>query len=87
MARLLCRKACGNLYDAVTSLSGEVLPEHYREPIEEVLSSAKAPQKDGKGYQYPNKGRNPFAETFVTNGRKAILGMLGDRYATELVYR
>ena len=87
MARLLSKKVCGNLYDTVTSLSGTVLPEHYQEAIEEVMSAAKTPKKAGKGYQYPNRGRMPFRETFVTNGRKAILEMLGERSATELVCR
>lgn len=87
MARLLGIKTCGNLPSTVTSLVRTMLPEHYTEVIEEVLSAGKAPKKDGKGYLYPAKGNHPFADTFMTNGRKAILGMLGDRTATELVYR
>jgi len=87
MARLLSIKTCGNLPGTVTSLARTMLPEHYTEVVEEVLSASKAPKKDGKGYLYPVKGNHPFAETFMTNGRKAILGMLGDRLATELVCR
>ena len=87
MARLLSIKTCGDLHSTVTNLARTMLPEHYTEFIEEVLSAGKAPKKDGKGYLYPVKGNHPFADTFMTNGRKAILGMLGDRIATELVYR
>jgi len=87
LGRILCRKVCGNLYDAITALSRTVLPERYIETIEEVLSSAKAPKKDGRGYLYPVRGRNPFTEAFMTNGRKAILSMLGDRRGSELIYR
>lgn len=87
MGRLLCRKTCGNLYDIVTSLSRTILSERYMETIEEVLSAAKAPKKDGKGYQYPVTGKNPFTGAFVTNGRKAILNMVADRWGSELVYK
>lgn len=87
MARLLSIKTCGNMPGTVTSLARTMLPEHYTEVVEEVLSAGKAPKKDGKGYLYPVKGNHPFVNTFMTNGRKAILGMLGDRLATELVYR
>lgn len=87
MGRLLCRKVCGSLYETVTSLSRMALPERYTERIEEVLSAAKAPKKDGSGYLYPMRGRSPFAEAFMTNGRKAILGMLKDRNFSELIYR
>lgn len=87
MGRLLCKKVCGNLHDTITSLSRTVLPERYIETIEEVLSAAKAPKKDGRGYCYPIRGREPYTEAFMTNGRKAILSMLGDRSYSDLIYR
>lgn len=87
LGRLLCKKVCGNLYETVSTLAKTVLPERYTEMIEEVLSAAKAPAKDGKGYLYPVRGNNPFTNTFVTNGRKAILGMLSDRSSSDLIYR
>ena len=87
MGRLLSKKVCGNLYETITSLSRMLLPERYIETIEEVLSAAKAPQKDGRGYHYPVNGNKPFTEAFMTNGRKAILNMLGDRNGSDLIYR
>lgn len=87
MGRLLCKKVCGNLHDTITSLSRTLLPERYIETIEEVLSAAKAPKKDGRGYLYPIRGREPYTEAFMTNGRKAILSMLGDRSYSDLIYR
>jgi hypothetical protein len=87
LGRLLCKKVCGNLYETVSTLAKTVLPERYTEIIEEVLSAAKAPAKDGKGYLYPVRGNDPFTNTFVTNGRKAILGMLSDRSSSDLIYR
>ena len=87
LGRLLCRKVCGSLYETVTSLSRVTLPEHYTERIEEILSAARAPKKDGKGYLYPVRGRRPFIGAFMTNGRKAILGLLENRSCSELIYR
>ncbi|MGI6606727.1 MAG: ISLre2 family transposase [Peptococcia bacterium] len=87
LGQILCQKACGKLRGTVLSLSKTVLPERYTETIEEVLSAAKAPLRDGKGYQYPVTGNPLFTGTFVTNGRKAILNMLNDRTCSELIYR
>jgi hypothetical protein len=87
LGRILCRKVCGNLYETVTSLSRAALPEHYTEKIEDILSAAKTPEKDGSGYLYPVRGRTPFTEAFLTNGRKAILGILSDRNCSDLIYR
>ena len=49
--------------------------------------AAKAPKKDGKGYLYPVRGGRPFAGTFMTNRRKAILGLLENKGFNELNYR
>lgn len=87
LGRILCLKVCENLYEAVTSLSKAILPERYAEDIEELLSAAKAPKKDGNGYQYPVRGGRPFVGVFMTNGRKAILGLLGNRGFCGLDYR
>lgn len=82
LGRMLCVKMCGSLYERVSSLSRTALPACYSENIEAVLSAAKAPKKDGKGYSYPLNGSIPFANTYVTNGRKAIMQMLGERSLT-----
>lgn len=87
LGRLLCKKICGNLYDTIISLSGMTLPERYIETIEEVLSAAKAPKKDGRGYLYPVRGKNPFEGMFVTNGREAIRKLVSNLGYSELSYR
>ena len=87
LGRLLCRKVCGSLYETVTSLSWRSLPEHYTEKVEEVLSAARAPKKDGKGYLYPVRGGRPYEGAFVTNGRKAVLNLLENRNCSGLIYR
>jgi len=87
LGRILCKKVCGKLHQAVTSLSKVELPERYTQEIEEILSAAKAPKTDGQGYLYPVRGGKPFNSTFVTNGRKAIINLLNDRVSSELIYR
>ena len=87
LGRLLCKKASDELHETVTSLSRMVLPDCFSGEITAILSAAKAPIKDGTGYQYPVRGREPFQNTLITNGRKAILNMLRDRVASELIYR
>ena len=61
-----------NVFFFLTTLWRTVLPERYIETIEEVLSSSKAPKKEGSGYLYPVRGKNPFEGMYVTNGREAI---------------
>lgn len=78
MARILNIKMSGDLYQRVTTLSRTVLPERYTEVIKEVLSAAKVPAKEGKGYNYPVIGSAPLANAFMTNGRRAILKLLND---------
>jgi len=79
LGRMLCVKMCGSLYEKISSLSRAALPACYSENIEAVLSAAKAPKKDGKGYSYPVNGGIPFVNTYATNGRKAIMQMLSER--------
>ena len=87
LGRILCLKVCGSLYDTVTSLSKATLPERYTEDIEGILSAAKAPKEDGNGYLYPVRGGRPFANAFMTNGRKAVLSLIENRGLDGLVYR
>ena len=54
--------------------------------IIEILSSAKAPKKDGYGNEFRNCSR-PFVNASMTNGRKAILKMLEWQEAWDLVIR
>ena len=87
LGRILCRKVSGSLYEAVTSLTRMMLPERYVEEIEEFLSASKAPKKDGIGYLYPVRGGRPFADASMTNGRKAIFGLVENRDFSGLIYR
>ena len=87
LAKILTSKVCRTLYEKITNLSKVILPERYTQEICQVISAAKAPLKDGKGYKYPVTGKTPFEGGFITNGRKAIQSMMEDRKATALIYR
>jgi hypothetical protein len=84
LARLLCLKRSGSLDEFICGLSGMKLPVASEEVITIVLSAAKAPKKDGKGYDFPRKGGMPFEGAATTNGRMAIKGLVSLRGLTDL---
>lgn len=86
LAKILTAKVNQNLYKKVTNISKIQLPEKYTKVIEETLSAAKSPKKEGKGYQYPRIGGMPFVDAFVTNGRSAIKNMVGERDFADISY-
>ncbi|NLN48901.1 MAG: ISLre2 family transposase [Clostridiales bacterium] len=86
LVKVLTTKINQNLYGTVTKISKIMLPEKYTNEITEVLSAAKAPKKDGKGYEYPANGKTSFAETFTTNGRAAIRNMTKERGFADIAY-
>ena len=79
LSKILTLKATKKLFEKISGLSTIVLPETYVEEVEEILSAAKAPKTDGKGYRYPKTGSMPFVGVPVTNGRRAIQSMLSYR--------
>lgn len=87
LGKILTTKVCRSLYEKVTNFSRIMLPEKYTQEINEILSAAKAPKKDGKGYQYPVIGRTPFVDAFVTNGRKAFKNMIRERKIVDISYK
>jgi hypothetical protein len=87
LARLICLKRSSGLDDAIYGLSEARLPMIIEEVITTVLSAAKAPKKDGKGYFFPANGGVPFKDTFMTNGRRAVKGLTDYRAFTELAFR
>jgi hypothetical protein len=84
LARLLCLKRSGSLDEFVCGLSEMKLPVTFEEAVTRILSAAKAPKKDGKGYDFPSKGGMPFAGAATTNGRMAIKGLVSMRGLTDL---
>ncbi len=69
-------KASKTLNEKITGIATIILPEAYTEEIQDVLSAAKAPKKDGKGYRYPTMGGVPFEGVSMTNGRKVIRNLI-----------
>lgn len=76
LSKILTLKATKRLSEKITGISTIILPETYVQEVQEILSAAKAPKKDGRGYQYPKIGGMPFVGASATNGRRAIQSML-----------
>ena len=76
LSKILTLKASKELFEKLSEISTTILPETYTEEIQEILSAARAPKKDGEGYRYPKIGGMPFIGVSVTNGRKAIQNMI-----------
>lgn len=87
LGKILTLKVCHTLYEKVTNFSKIILPEKFTQEINEILSVAKAPKKDGKGYKYPVTSRTPFVDVCLTNGRKAVQNMIRERNITDISYR
>lgn len=87
LAKILSNKATGRLNHKVKTYSQILLPERFGKEIEQVLSAARAPSKDGKGYRYPVNGQIPFLDAHITNGRLAIQRFVKQRYFTDLSYK
>jgi hypothetical protein len=84
MAKILCFKNTIGL-DAILG----VLPEPQAiSAMAGPLLSTKTPQYDGKGYDaYWLYTKMPFEQTFKTNGREAIKGILRQRPVSGLAFR
>lgn len=87
LGRLLSLKRSELLDETVSMQSSMLVPIGFEEVITTTLTAAKAPKRDGKGFDYPNKGGLPFDGQFTTNGRKSIKRMFDNRSYSELVYR
>ena len=88
LGKLLAAKASRRLNEVVEKYSKIILPEEKTHEIIEILSSSKAPKKDGKGKDGNiHKGQRPFTNYPVTNGRKAIRSMFNMRNFSDLIYR
>lgn len=88
LGRILALKACKRLHETIESISKIILPESKTEEIIEILTATKAPKIDGKGKDGNiHKGRIPFRDTFVTNGRQSIKKMFDYIEFSQLCYR
>lgn len=88
LGSLLVLKACKKLKTTIENISKVVLSENKVEEIIEILSSSKVANYDGKGKDGNiHKGKIPFRDTFVTNGRKSIKKMFDYIDFSQMIYR
>lgn len=78
LAKILAKKCSGKLYEVTERLRRPVFEE---EKVEElygkILTSAKTPKKDGKGYEYPKIGHVVGLDGKIQGERKRLLHMAG----------
>ena len=79
LAKILAKKCSGKLYEVTERLRKPVFEEEKVEELYgEILMSAKAPKKDGKGYQYPAIAHVVGLEGKIQGERKRLLYMAGN---------
>ena len=78
LAKILAKKCSGKLYEVTERLRRPIFEEEKVEELYgEILMSAKAPKKDGKGYQYPAIGHVVGLDGKIQGERKRLLHMAG----------
>lgn len=78
LAKILAKKCSGKLHEVTEKLKRPVLEEEKVEELYgEILMSAKAPEKDGKGYEYPVIGHMVGLEGRIRGDHKKLLTMAG----------
>ena len=78
LAKILAKKCSGKLYEVTEMLKHPVFEEEKVEELYgEILMSAKAPKKDGKGYAYPALGHVGGLEGKFRGDRRKLLAMAG----------
>jgi hypothetical protein len=79
LARLLCLKHTGKLTVALNSLSAYVLPERYVKETIVEYSAAKAPQREGKGY-------NGFNQAMIPSSMKWLKDIASMKPLSEVTF-
>lgn len=78
LAKILAKKCSGKLYEVTEKVKQPVFEEEQVEELYgEILMSAKAPKKDGKGYKYPVIGHLVGLEGSIRGDGKKLLAMAG----------
>ncbi|OUQ21692.1 ISLre2 family transposase [Lachnoclostridium sp. An14] len=78
LAKILAKKCSGKLYEVTERLKKPILEQEKTELIcEEILTAAKAPRKEGKGYDYPAIGHVVGLEGKIQGDRKWLLHLAG----------
>lgn len=78
LAKILAKKCSGKLEEVTKKLVRPVFEEEtVAELYGEILLSAKAPKKDGKGYEYPKIGHLAGLEGHIRGDGQKLLAMAG----------
>lgn len=78
LAKILAKKCSGKLYEVTEKLKRPVFEEEKVEELYgEILMSAKAPKKDGKGYAYPVMGHLVGLEGSIRGDGRKLMAMAG----------
>lgn len=78
LAKILAKKCSGKLEEVTKELAQRIFEETKVEELYgEILMSAKAPKKDGKGYEYPVFGHVVGLEGKVLGDRSKLLAIAG----------
>lgn len=78
LAKILAKKCSGKLYEVTERLKRPAFEEEKVEELYgEILMSAKAPKKEGKGYEYPVIGHMVGLEGTIVGDCKKLLAMAG----------
>ena len=78
LAKILAKKCSGKLYEVTEKLKRPIFEEEKVEELYgEILMSAKAPKKAGKGYAYPALGHVVGLEGKFRGDRRKLLAMAG----------
>lgn len=79
LCKLICHKISNTLSETIENLTTFEISEHLKEnTLKPLLSAAKTPKKDGKGYEGKHSSM-PFADCAVSNGRNEIINWLKGR--------
>lgn len=78
LSKILAKKCSGKLHEVTERRKRPVFEEEKAEELYgDILMSAKAPRKDGRGYEYPAVGHMVGLEGKVTGERRKLLAMAG----------
>ena len=78
LAKILAKKCSGKLYEVTERLRSPVFEEEKVEELYgEILMAAKAPKKEGKGYEYPVMGHVVGLDGKIQGERRRLLHMAG----------
>lgn len=78
LSKILAKKCSGKLHEVTEKIKHPVFEEEKVEELYgEILMSAKAPKKDGKGYEYPVMGHMVGLDGAIRGERRKLLTMAG----------